>query len=71
MMFDPGASYLDQAAVPGLGLAAVPGQPSDRETYSDMIIRNLGDIAQAQKRQALSLMTQSEWATSMQAKVQQ
>ena len=43
-----------------------PG-PYDRASY----IRNLGDIAQAQKRQALDLFSQSEWASAMLAKAQQ
>ena len=49
--------------VPG---AMHPGQ-YDRASY----IRNLGDVAQAQKRQALDLLSQSEWASALQEKVRQ
>ena len=34
-------------------------------------IRDLGDMAQAQKRQAMDLLARSEWAAAMQAQAQQ
>jgi hypothetical protein len=76
MMMDP-RMWAGQPGVwgvaPAPGAAMFPGQAACMQAGAAQptYIRNLSDIAQAQKRQALELLARSEWATALQAKAQQ